>query len=238
MGKDQVMDGPNVPTLRAGGGVSRSNVSKCDLFAKNQAELDPVALSDWGTWYGTDAVKRATKEIETNIGGSVASSARHNYEGHFHKWAVFRGVNSKDPYISTSDEKFTEEEDSALSYVALSVGPLVKEVSTMVTHLSAIGFFHRVRIGVNPLSQMSRVQLMLKGLKRASGPTNRKLSFAIEDLRALKGLLNLNDADQACLWTCILTGWFFMLRMSELLVPNSKHTPPGRHPILMEDVQP
>ena len=238
MVKGRIEAGHNVPTLRAGGGVSRSSVVKRDLFAKNQAELVPVALCDWGSWYGTEAVKRATNEIETNIGGSVASSTRHNYEGHFHKWAVFRGVNGKDPYISTCDEKFMEEEDSVLSYVALSVGPLGKEVSTMVTHLSAIGFFHRVKIGFNPLSKMSMVQLMLKCLKRASGPTNRKLPFTIEDIRSLKGMLNLRDADQACLWACVLTGWFFMLRMSEFLVTNSKHTPPGRHPILMEDVQP
>ena len=108
----------------------------------------------------------------------------------------------------------------------------------MVTHLSAIGFFHRIKIGVNPLSGMARVQLMLKGLKRASGPTNRKLPFSVEDLRALKGLLNLKEADQLCLWVTILTGWFFMLRMSEFLVTNSSRTPEGRHPIFMEDAQP
>ena len=128
--------------------------------------------------------------------GSVANSTRHNYEGHFRKWEIFRGVNNKGPYLDQRDEWAVEEEDSVLSYVALSVGPLGKEVSTMVTHLSAIGFFHRIKYGPNPLNRMSRVQLMLKGLKREKGPTNRKLPITVEDLRALKGLLNLKDPDQ------------------------------------------
>ena len=108
----------------------------------------------------------------------------------------------------------------------------------MVTHLSAIGFFHRIKYGPNPLNRMSRVQLMLKGLKREKGPTNRKLPITVEDLRALKGLLNLKDSDQLCLRAVILTGWFFMLRMSEFLATKSKHAPEGRHPLYMEDIHP
>ena len=57
-------------------------------------------------------------------------------------------------------------------------------------------------------------------------------------MRALKGLLNLKDPDQICLRATVLTGWFFMLRMGEFLTTNSKHAPPGRHPLHMEDVQP
>ena len=230
--------GCHIPTLRAGGGVSNVNVHKRDQFARNQADLIPVALKEWGNWYGTDASKCANRKVEESIGGSVASSTRRNYEGRFRKWEVFRGVNGKGPYIDQGEDRSSEEEDSVLSYVALSVGPLGKEVSTMVTHLSAIGFFHRIKYGTNPLNHMSRVQLMLKGLKRAQGPTKRKLPITVEDLRALKGLLNLSDPDQLCLWTTILTGWFFMLRMSEFLVTNSKHAPPGRHPLHMDDVQP
>ena len=52
------------------------------------------------------------------------------------------------------------------------------------------------------------------------------------------GLLNLKEPDQACLWATILTGWFFMLRVGEFLSTNSKHAPPGRHPLHMEDIQP
>ena len=145
----------------------------------------PVALKPWGKWYGPGAAQQAIKAAEEKIGGSVAASIRHNYEGRFKKWETFRGANGLNPYLDTTDDKFPAEEDSASPYVALPVGPLGKEVSTMVTHLSAIGYLHRARRGINPLTQMSRVQLMLKGLKRAKGPANRKLPASLEDLRAL-----------------------------------------------------
>ena len=131
-----------------------------------------------------------------------------------------------------------EEEDSVLPYVALSVGPLGKEVSTMITHLSAVGYFRRIKTGRNPLKDMTRVQLMLKGLRRTAGPAKRKLPCSLEDLRALKGLLNLKDPDQIILWDSILLGWFFMLRMSEFLVNDDKNKPAGRHPLHVEDIEP
>ena len=226
IGKDCGYTACQLPTPRAGGGVSMVNVDKRNLFAKNQADLVPIALKEWGAWYGTEAVKCANKAADEGIGGSVANSTRHNYEGLFRKWEIFRGVNGKGPYLDPSEDKFDEEEESALSYVALSVGPLGKEASTMATHFPAIGFFHRVKHGVNPLTHMSRVQLMLKGLKRAKGPTNRKLPITLDDIRALKGLLNLQGPGQLCLWATILTGWFSMLMMSEFIVINSKHAPP------------
>ena len=59
----------NLPTLRAGGGVSKCNVGKRDLFAKNQAELAPVALMDWRRWYGAEAAKLANQAVEKRIWG-------------------------------------------------------------------------------------------------------------------------------------------------------------------------
>ena len=149
-----------------------------------------------------------------------------------------QGVNGLSPYLDTGADKFALEEDSVLAYVALSVGPIGKEVSTTVTHLSAIGFFHRIRFGYNPIKDMSRVQLMLKGIRRASGHANRKLPFSAEDLRTLKGMLNLKDTDQLTLWAATLVGWFFMLRMSEFLVSDTKHAPTDRHPIYTNDLEP
>ena len=131
-----------------------------------------------------------------NIGGSVSASTRRNYEGHFKKWDVSRGVNGLSPYIDSREERLEGDEDSVIAYGAMSVGPLGKEVSTMVTHLSAIGYFHRIRTGANPSTRMSRVQLMIKGLRRASGPGRRKLDFPLVDLRDLKGILTLKESDQ------------------------------------------
>ena len=66
-----------------------------------------------------------------------------------------------------AEEKPTTEEDIELSYVALSVGPMGKDVSTMATHLSTIGYFQRVRRGIRPLAPMSRAHLIPKGPQRA-----------------------------------------------------------------------
>ena len=224
--------------MRAGGGVPGATQCSRQEFARNQSELVPVALKPWGAWYGSGASEHARMAIESNIGGSVAVSTRRNYEGHFRKWEAHRGVNGLIPYLDTSAAKFPLEEDVALSYVALSVGPLGKEVSTMATHLSANGYFHRVKTGHNPLKEMPRVQLMMKGLRRPSGPENRKLPFSLEDIRSLKGLLNLKDVAQITLWASILVGWFFMLRMSEFLATDSQRNPVERHPIHMGDIEP
>ena len=59
------------------------------MFAKNQAELVPVALKEWGTWYGTDDVKQETRSAEESIGGGVAASTRRNYEGRFKNGRYF-----------------------------------------------------------------------------------------------------------------------------------------------------
>ena len=72
-------------------------------------------------------------------------------------------------YINTTDGTSTGAENIALPYVALSVGPLGKDVPPMVTRLSAIGYFLRIRMGSNPLAQMSPVRLMRRGISRTKG---------------------------------------------------------------------
>ena len=111
-----------------------------DLFAKNQAELVPVALKEWGNWYGPDAVKKETRALEERASGEAWPPRRATITKVALKWEIFRGVNGLSPYLDPSDGKFAAEEDSILSYVALSVGPMGKEVSTMITHLSAIWY--------------------------------------------------------------------------------------------------
>ena len=79
---------------------------------------------------------------------------------------------------------------------------------------------------------------MRKGLRRARGPERRKLPFSLEDLRPLKGLLNLREADQLILRTSILLGRFCMLRMSEFLTTDKGGGSGGRHPILLNEAEP
>ena len=91
---------------------------------------------------------------------------------------------------------FRDEGDIAIAYLSLSICPLEKGPSTTNGHLCAIGYFRKLRSGQNPLLSMNRLQLMINGMKRANGPTARKLPTAVEDLRSLKGLLDLNDIYQ------------------------------------------
>ena len=85
---------------------------------------------------------------------------------------------------------------------------------------------------------MPRAMLMVRGLKRAKGPTQRKLPISVEDLGTLKGTMDLAQSDQLTLWTATLLGWFFMLRMSEFLDNKNPLMPDGRHPLLMSDIDP
>ena len=142
------------------------------------------------------------------------------------------------PYIATDPLGLGAEEESVLSYIALSAGPLGKDISTVVGHLNAISYFHRVRTGQNPALLMRRVSLMIRGLRRAKGPTQRKLPISIEDLKTLSGMTDHTKIDQQILWITVLLGWFFMLRMGELFDNNDQNRPAGRHPILMSDIDP
>lgn len=125
-----------------------------------------------------------------------------------------------------------------LSYLALSVGPLGKDITTVVGHLYAISCLRRVKSGQNPISLMPRVSLMSKDLRRPKGPTQRKFPISIEDLRTLSGMLGHTNIDHQILWAAVLLGWFFMLRTGELFDNNDLNRPAGRHPILLSDIDP
>ena len=76
--------------------------------------------------------------------------------------------------------------NSVFSYSPLSAGPIGTAIGAMVGPLNAIGYFHRVKIGRNPLLAMPRAALMVRGLRRAKGPTRRKLPTSLEDLKVVK----------------------------------------------------
>ena len=85
---------------------------------------------------------------------------------------------------------------------------------------------------------MPRVSLMIRGMRRAKGPTQRKLPISIEDRTTLHGMMDHIDIDQQILWSTVLLSWFFMLRMGEMFDNNDKTRPEGRHPLLMSDIDP
>ena len=186
----------------------------------------PVSLGKWPQW----GPGEQNSLIEKLMGCSVSAATKGNYEGHFRLWSMYRGTCGLDPYVGKAGLGPDQEEDNVMGYVALSVGPMAKSMSTVATHLSGIGYCHRLRTGENPLLGMPRLQLMLKGMHREKGATVRELPFMLGDIRALKNILNLKLVDQQIVWCSALLGWFFMLRMSEFLSTNNKNMSADRRP--------
>ena len=108
----------------------------------------------------------------------------------------------------------------------------------MMTHVRGIGYFHKLKMGINPVGKMPMVQLMMKGMRSEKGSTARKLPFMVDDIRSLNDLLNLATIDRKILWSSALLGCFFMLRMSEFLKTHNKNMSQERRPILIRDIAP
>ena len=226
------------PPIRAGGGQSGTTKSKRDALSSYTADGAPVSLGRWAGWCGAGGALTTAATIEDLMGQSVSAATKGNYQGQFRQWTVHRSVNGLTPYIGENNLTLREEEDSVMAYTVLSLGPLAKNPSTVNGHLGAIGYFHKLRSGVNPLAEMNRLQLLIKGMMRSKGPTARKLPTSVEDLRTLRGLLDLKDTDQMILWATTLLGWFFMLRMGEYLTTNSRNCNSERRPISTSDIEP
>ena len=222
------------PPIRAGGGPSKRLLEREKLAQTNAKSHTPVSLGEWPHWGPSEQQGL----IERLMGCSVSAATKGNYEGHFRLWSMYRGACGLDPYVGRAGLSEEQEEDNIMGYVALSVGPLSKAMSTVATHLSGIGYCLRLRSGENPLLSMPRLQLMLKGMYRERGATVRKLPFMLDDLRSLKEVLELGIIDQQIVWCAALLGWFFMLHMSEFLYTKNKNMSADRHPLYMRDIEP
>ena len=99
------------------------------------------------------------------------------------------------PYLGVGCAGLGKEEDSLLAYLALSVGPLNRDMSTMIAHLHGIWHFHKVKMGPNPISNMPRAQLMVRGMRREKGDTASKLPFTEQDMEMLESVLGLTTTD-------------------------------------------
>ena len=229
-------DATHLPPIRAGGGLQRAVAHRRDVLKLHEEGSGAVALNPRGKWYGAEAGDLNLRFIESAIGGSIADSARKNYNESFEQWPTFRRVNGKSPFMDADPLGVACEEESALAYLALPVGPLGKDIATVVGRLNSISYFHRVRTGINPISLMPRVSLMIRGLRMAKGPTQRKLLVSIEDLNILHSMLDHDNIDQQIVWAAVLLSWFFMLRMGEMFDNNDKCRPSGRHPLIISDI--
>ena len=90
----------------------------------------------------------------------------------------------------------------------------------MVGRLGEIGYFHRVKTGIDPVAAIPRVMLMIRGLGRGKGPARRKLPISVEDMGAPKGIPELMRIDRQILLTTVLRGWFSRYDWEGSLMPK------------------
>jgi hypothetical protein len=97
------------------------------------------------------------------------------------------------------------------------------QYSTIRVKLAGIRWYHRYWLGVN-LSTPPRLQIVLRGVRRLSGPLRKKQPLTPAFLRLLRRGLNLSRPRQRLLWGSVLLGYFFLLRRSEyLMINNTRH---------------
>ena len=129
-----------------------------------------------------------------------------------------------------------------MSHVTLDLGPMGGDVGAAQNHLQAIGYFHRIKSGANPLRKMPRLQNLMKGARREKGPCGRKSPVTIEYLNRIYDKVDWENPDAVTMWCAIAIAWFFAMRMSEYLGKSTQNEHNkdnnARHPILADAIEP
>lgn len=89
---------------------------------------------------------------------------------------------------------------------------------TIQNYLSAIRFLHVMNGMENPIPEFERLKLVVKSLKKRSGPSRQRAPITIPMLRAICGTLNLRVHNEVVFWAMTVTGFFGFLRVSEFTV--------------------
>ena len=106
------------------------------------------------------------------MGGAIEESSRNVYRGLFERWSCRRYALGKTPYFPSATGSEETNKNAAIAYVALNLGPLERDVGTVQNHLQAIGYFHKVRDGYNPLTGMVRLKNLMRDARK--GRANAK----------------------------------------------------------------
>ena len=202
-----------VRSRRAGGGPWRANMVKGERKAENPSN----PLLPWNNWLGPNAGFLANILTENTVGGALAPSTRRAYNAAWKEWGGFRKVRQRTPFLDPGPLTALSEEQDVLTYCSLLTGPMLRKTGTLRLRLQAIGFFHRLRRGINIFAHMPRIALFLKGALRAEGAPVRKLPVATDHLLGIHSALNLGGKNRQILRGVILVARFFMLRRSEYL---------------------
>ena len=203
-------------------------------LGKNASGRLPVSLGQWSSWWDV-AQKTMVGKL---IGCSVSNSTKYNYTGHFGKGAIYRPPNGHGPYLGGGWVDLEKDGHRWLSYSALAVGPITKDMTTMITRMRGIGHFQKLKWGPNPIRNMPLVQPAMRGMRREKGPTARKPPFAADDIRSSKNLLDENSGGHQVVRRDTIMGRFSALRISEILSPPTTNMSEERYRLHMGDIAP
>ena len=161
--------------LRAVGGPAKRVAKRTAKFQEYETKPTPIAMCDWADWLGGESQGRERLDEQPHklIGGAKAPGAIRTYERCFRKWSEFRELQNKPALITPGEDRFSAEVD-VLRFSTLHHGPLQKTAATVELYLRALAYAHRLHTGVNPMSEMHRVKLLLQGARRDEGPPQQE----------------------------------------------------------------
>ena len=100
--------------------------------------------------------------------------------------------------------------------------------SSVRNYWSAVRNLHLVLGFPDPLEDLPRVPLVMKGLKRFQGDKKQvKTPITALVLMSMKYQLNFNNYDHIMFWAASCLAFFGFLRCSEFTVPSSRILPDG-----------
>ena len=152
----------------------------------------------------------------------MAESTQKTYTNQLKWWELFCRRRNLDPIRVVDERNRASEEELLLDFVVHSATNVPRSESTIKTRLAAIRALH-VNLGLeDPLAGMKRVDLLLQGYARLRGSPMRRHPVTPQMLRWIRtGLRPEASLDSAVLWAALLLGFFFLLRASEYLAPES-----------------
>ena len=159
----------------------------------------------------------------------LAGNTRRSYDNQWGWWTLFCLAKGVDPLRMVSRDNAREEEDLFLEYIVHCSSSVPSAPGTLKLRIASIRNRH-VSLGLpDPLAFMPRVPLALEGYKRRYGTRERRRPVTVAMLKWIGvGLRRSVVPDHAVLWAALLLGFFFLLRVSELLPPEASSLTPNR----------
>ena len=77
----------------------------------------------------------------------AAQSSRDVFKGLFERRSCHRYAMEENPYLPTAPGREEANEEAAVAYVVLNLGPLERDVDAVRNHLQAICYFRKVTEG-------------------------------------------------------------------------------------------